>query len=113
MEQDFTRPGAYNLLGSGNGSLGDEMNKSINPAGRGSFVQFCVGLENPNNLGFWGFFSVGAGQGPGSPLRELGTRDPNKPGKLKPNTFTLKILISGRIWIYAQDQRGRSALSHC
>lgn len=62
MEQDFTRPGAYNLLGSGSGSLGNGMNKSINSPGEGKgFVQLCC--KSQGKLGF-SLVEAGLGAGP-------------------------------------------------
>lgn len=60
MEQDFIRPGAYNLLGSGSGSLGNGMNKSINPPGRGRALSGSV----CKSQGELGFSSAGSGSGP-------------------------------------------------
>lgn len=55
MEQDFVRPGAYNLLGSGSGSLGNGMNKSIMGGER-----LCRALL-ANLRRNWGFFLGGFG----------------------------------------------------
>lgn len=52
MEQDFIRPGAYNLLGSGSGSLGNGMNKSINPPGRGRALSSSA-CKSQGELGFF------------------------------------------------------------
>lgn len=97
MEQDFTRPGAYNLLGSGSGSLGNGMNKSINPPGRGR----ALSSSARKSQGELGFSLVAAGLGAGPSAERFGipgtARDGNEPlgwGENHPGTSpgTLRVL---------------------
>lgn len=81
MEQDFTPPGAYNLLGSGSGSLGDETNKSISPLGEGKELcpALCPARKSQGRGGFGGVFLGGSRTGSSAPagvIRHGVIRDP-------------------------------------
>lgn len=82
MEQDFIRPGAYNLLGSGNGSLGDEMNKSISPPGRGKLWPVLCRAQKSQEFGFSGVFLCGSWTGSRDLTGGIGHRDPRPGGRM-------------------------------